>query len=142
MLLSLLVLWLLFTYNEQSYFSTFLCTGVLYTMMIKKKESLQFCWLWDLVPSPCFHSFPVFAAEETAQYRCRRTDSRSVCRSHQRYRRMAPGLDISSAAAIVMGNSTNTVLYSKMQISPLPCKRSQDHDLPGCLENRAARMNR
>ena len=70
-----------------SYFSTFLCTGVLYTMMIKKKRITAALLALGLGAVTMFSQFPVSAAEETAQ----NTDSRSVCRSHQRYRRMAPG---------------------------------------------------
>ena len=104
-----------------SYFSTFLCTGVLYTMMIKKKRITAALLALGLGAVTMFSQFPVSAAEETAQ----NTDAAAqtavfVCRSHQRYRRDGPRLpSISSTAAIVMETSTNTVLYSKNADQPL-----------------------
>ena len=50
-----------------SYFSTFLCTGVLYTMMIKKKRITAALLALGLGAVTMFSQFPVSAAEETAQ---------------------------------------------------------------------------
>ena len=50
-----------------SYFSTFLCTGVLSTMMIKKKRITAALMALGLGAVTMFSQFPVSAAEETAQ---------------------------------------------------------------------------
>mgnify|MGYP006974288339 CR=1 FL=1 len=50
-----------------SYFSTFLCTGVLYTMMIKKKRITAALLALGLGAVTMFSQFPVSAAEKTAQ---------------------------------------------------------------------------
>ena len=85
-----------------SYFSTFLCTGVLYTMMIKKKRITAALLALGLGAVTMFSQFPVSAAEETAQ----NTDAAAQTADP-------------SAAAIVMETSTNTVLYSKNADQPL-----------------------
>ena len=55
------------SHTMNSYFSTFLCTGVLYTMMIKKKRITAALLALGLGAVTMFSQFPVSAAEETAQ---------------------------------------------------------------------------
>ena len=122
------------SHTMNSYFSTFLCTGVLYTMMIKKKRITAALLALGLGAVTMFSQFPVSAAEETAQNTdaAAQTADPSVVVTNG-IDGWPQASDISSAAAIVMETSTNTVLYSKKcRSAPLPCKRSQDHDLPGC----------
>ena len=103
-----------------SYFSTFLCTGVLYTMMIKKKRITAALLALGLGAVTMFSQFPVSAAEETAQ------DTDAAAQTADPSVVVTNGIDgwpqasdISSAAAIVMETSTNTVLYSKNADQPL-----------------------
>lgn len=106
------------SHTMNSYFSTFLCTGVLYTMMIKKKRITAALLALGLGAVTMFSQFPVSAAEETAQNTdaAAQTANPSVVVTNG-IDGWPQASDISSAAAIVMETSTNTVLYSKMQIS-------------------------
>ena len=103
-----------------SYFSTFLCTGVLYTMMIKKKRITAALLALGLGAVTMFSQFPVSAAEETAQNTdaAAQTADPSVVVTNG-IDGWPQASDISSAAAIVMETSTNTVLYSKNADQPL-----------------------
>ena len=117
-----------------SYFSTFLCTGVLYTMMIKKKRITAALLALGLGAVTMFSQFPVSAAEETAQ------DTDAAAQTADPSVVVTNGIDgwpqasdISSAAAIVMETSTNTVLYSKNADQPLyPASAVKIMNLPGC----------
>ena len=71
-------------------------------MMIKKKRITAALLALGLGAVTMFSQFPVSAAEETAQ----NTD----------------------AAA----QTADPSVFQKCRSAPLPCKRSQDHDLPGC----------
>ena len=97
-----------------SYFSTFLCTGVLSTMMIKKKRITAALLALGLGAVTMFSQFPVSAAEETAQNTdaAAQTADPSVVVTND-IDGWPQASDISSTAAIVMETSTNTVLYSK-----------------------------
>ena len=103
-----------------SYFSTFLCTGVLSTMMIKKKRITAALLALGLGAVTMFSQFPVSAAEETAQNTdaAAQTADPSVVVTNG-IDGWPQASDISSAAAIVMETSTNTVLYSKNADQPL-----------------------
>ena len=103
-----------------SYFSTFLCTGVLSTMMIKKKRITAALLALGLGAVTMFSQFPVSAAEETAQNTdaAAQTADPSVVVTND-IDGWPQASDISSTAAIVMETSTNTVLYSKNADQPL-----------------------
>ena len=103
-----------------SYFSTFLCTGVLSTMMIKKKRITAALLALGLGAVTMFSHFPVSAAEETAQNTdaAAQTADPSVVVTND-IDGWPQASDISSTAAIVMETSTNTVLYSKNADQPL-----------------------
>ena len=103
-----------------SYFSTFLYTGVLYTMMIKKKRITAALLALGLSTVTMFSHFPVSAAEGTAQNTdtAPQTADPSVVVTNG-IDGWPQASDISSAAAIVMETSTNTVLYSKNADQPL-----------------------
>ena len=108
------------SHTMNSYFSTFLCTGVLYTMMIKKKRITAALLALGLGAVTMFSQFPVSAAEETAQNTdaAAQTADPSVVVTNG-IDGWPQASDISSAAAIVMETSTNTVLYSKNADQPL-----------------------
>ena len=108
------------SHTMNSYFSTFLCTGVLYTMMIKKKRITAALLALGLGVVTMFSQFPVSAAEETAQNTdaAAQTADPSVVVTNG-IDGWPQASDISSAAAIVMETSTNTVLYSKNADQPL-----------------------
>ena len=103
-----------------SNFSIFLYTGVLYTMMIKKKRITAALLALGLGAVTMFSQFPVSAAEETAQNTdaAAQTADPSVVVTNG-IDGWPQASDISSAAAIVMETSTNTVLYSKNADQPL-----------------------
>ena len=103
-----------------SNFSIFLYTGVLYTMMIKKKRITAALLALGLGAVTMFSHFPVSAAEETAQNTdaAAQTADPSVVVTNG-IDGWPQASDISSAAAIVMETSTNTVLYSKNADQPL-----------------------
>ena len=103
-----------------SYFSTFLCTGVLSTMMIKKKRITAALLALGLGAVTMFSLFPVSAAEQTPQNTdaAAQTADPSVVVTND-IDGWPQASDISSTAAIVMETSTNTVLYSKNADQPL-----------------------
>ena len=55
------------SHTMNSYFSTFLCTGVFYTMMIKKKRITAALLALGLGAVTMFSQFPVSAAEDPAK---------------------------------------------------------------------------
>ena len=61
------IVFMVTVHEVNSYFSTFLYTGVLYTMMIKKKRITAALLALGLGAVTMFSQFPVSAAEETAQ---------------------------------------------------------------------------
>ena len=60
------IVFMVTVHEVNSYFSTFLYTGVLYTMMIKKKRITAALLALGLGAVTMFSQFPVSAAEETA----------------------------------------------------------------------------
>ena len=114
-----------------SNFSIFLYTGVLYTMMIKKKRITAALLALGLGAVTMFSQFPVSAAEETAQ----NTDAAAQTAD--------PSVVVTNRNAVTCkcdvgrGNCNgnfhkHSPVFQKCRSAPLPCKRSQDHDLPGC----------
>ena len=114
------IVFMVTVHEVNSYFSTFLYTGVLYTMMIKKKRITAALLALGLGAVTMFSQFPVSAAEETAQNTdaAAQTADPSVVVTNG-IDGWPQASDISSAAAIVMETSTNTVLYSKNADQPL-----------------------
>ena len=108
---------LLFTYNEQLLFNIFMHRSIIYHDDKEKKNHCSLLAL-GLGAVTMFSQFPVSAAEETAQNTdaAAQTADPSVVVTNG-IDGWPQASDISSAAAIVMETSTNTVLYSKMQIS-------------------------
>lgn len=117
-----------------SYFSIFLYTGVLYTMMIKKKRITAALMALGLGAVTMFSQFPVSAAEETAQNTdaAAQTADPSVVVTNG-IDGWPQASDISSARGNCNGNfHKHSPVFQKCRSASLPCKRSQDYDLPGC----------
>ena len=95
-------------------------------MMIKKKRITAALMALGLGAVTMFSQFPVSAAEETAQ----NTDAAAQTADPSVV--VTNGIDGWPQASDISSAAAHSPVFQKCRSASLPCKRSQDYDLPGC----------